>query len=84
MVHSDQGSQFSSGDCHDNAVAESFFQLLKRERIKRQIYPTREAARQDVFNYIEMFYNPRRRHGTSGDLSPVEYEKRHYQSLTGV
>ncbi|MFT6466254.1 IS3 family transposase, partial [Halopseudomonas sp.] len=35
-------------------------------------------------NYIEMFYNPRRRHGTSGDLSPVEYEKRHYQSLTGV
>ena len=103
MVHSDQGSQFSSGDwqsflkanhlvgsmsrrgnCHDDAVAESFFQLLKRERIKRQIYPTREAARQDVFNYIEMFYNPRRRHGTSGDLSPVEYEKRHYQSLTGV
>ena len=103
MVHSDQGSQFSSGDwqsflkanhlvgsmsrrgnCHDNAVAESFFQLLKRERIKRQIYPTREAARRDVFNYIEMFYNPRRRHGTSGDLSPVEYEKRHYQSLTGV
>ncbi len=69
---------------HDNAVAESFFQLLKRERIKRQIYPTREAARQDVFNYIEMFYNPRRRHGTSGDLSQVEYEKRHYQSLTGV
>src|SRR5690606_23705311 len=69
MVHSDQGSQFSSsdwqsflkanrlvgsmsrrGNCHDNAVAESFFQLLKRERIKRQIYPTREAARRDVFN----------------------------------
>ncbi|MBL4833140.1 MAG: IS3 family transposase, partial [Pseudomonas sp.] len=38
----------------------------------------------DVFNYIEMFYNPRRRHGTSGDLSPVEYEKRHYQSLASV
>jgi len=103
MVHSDQGSQFSSGDwqsflnannllgsmsrrgnCHDNAVAESFFQLLKRERIKRQIYPTRETARRDVFNYIEMFYNPRRRHGTSGNLSPVEYEKRHHQSLVGV
>jgi len=102
-VHSDQGSQFSSGDwqsflkanhlvgsmsrrgnCHDNAVAESFFQLLKRERIKRQIYPTREAARQDVFNYIEMFYNPRRRHGTSGDLSPAEFEKRYYQSLASI
>ena len=103
MVHSDQGSQFSSsdwqsflkanrlvgsmsrrGNCHDNAVAESFFQLLKRERIKRQIYPTREAARRDVFNYIEMFYNPRRRHGTTDNLSPVEYERRYFQSLTGV
>ncbi|WP_404464376.1 IS3 family transposase [Vreelandella aquamarina] len=103
MVHSDQGSQFSSGDwqsflkanhlvgsmsrrgnCHDNAVAESFFQLLKRERIKRQIYSTREAARLDVFNYIEMFYNPKRRHGTSDNLSPVEYERRYFKSLTGV
>ena len=72
------------GNCHDNAVAESFFELLKRERIKRQNYPTREAARQDVFNYIEMFYNPSRRHDTSRDASPVEYEKRHYQSLVGV
>ena len=54
------------GNCHDNAVAESFFQLLKRERIRRQIYPTRDDARADVFNYIEMFYNPKRRHGTAG------------------
>ena len=46
------------GNCHDNAVAESFFQLLKRERIRRQIYPTRDQARADVFNYIEMFYTP--------------------------
>jgi hypothetical protein len=42
------------GNCHDNAVAESFFQLLNRERIKRKIYPTRELARQDIFDYIEM------------------------------
>lgn len=102
IVHSDQGSQFSStdwqsflkanhlvgsmsrrGNCHDNAVAESFFQLLKRERVKRKIYSTREAAKRDVFDYIEMFYNPRRRHSTSDDLSPVEYERRHFQSLTG-
>ncbi|GHC16428.1 putative transposase [Aidingimonas halophila] len=72
------------GNCHDNAVAESFFQLLKRERIKRRIYSTRETARSDVFDYIEMFYNPRRRHGTSNGLSPVEYERRYTQSLTGV
>lgn len=72
------------GNCHDNAVAESFFQLLKRERIRRQIYSTRDEARADVFNYIEMFYNPRRRHTTAGDLSPVEFEQRYFQRLKSV
>ena len=43
------------GNCHDNAVAESFFSSLKRERIRRRTYKTREEARQDVFDYIEMF-----------------------------
>ena len=95
MIHSDQGSQFTSrewqlflsqhnldasmsrrGNCHDNAVAESFFQLLKRERIRRRTYPTREAARQDVFEYIEMFYNPKRKHTNNGMLSPVAFEAR--------
>jgi putative transposase len=103
MVHSDQGSQFSSydwrdfleehnlqqsmsrrGNCHDNAVAESFFQLLKRERIRRKTYGTREDAKQDVFDYIEMFYNPKRRHSFSNNLSPVEYEKRYFQRLLSV
>ena len=65
------------GNCHDNAVAESFFSVLKKERIKRRIYPNREAARSDVFDYIEMFYNPVRRHGSAGDLSPVEFERRY-------
>lgn len=79
MVHSDQGSQFTSsdwqsflkahhmvpsmsrrGNCHDNAVAESFFSALKKERIKRRIYPNRATAASDVFDYIEMFYNPKR------------------------
>jgi putative transposase len=64
------------GNCHDNAVAESFFQLLKRERVKRQTYPTRKAARQDIFDYIEMFYNTVRRHSTIGCLSPVEFERK--------
>jgi putative transposase len=63
------------GNCHDNAVAESFFQLLKRERIKRKIYSTRELARADVFDYIEMFYNPVRRHGNNQGLSPVQFEQ---------
>jgi Integrase core domain len=59
-----------------NAVAESFFQLLKRERIRRRTYLTREAARQDVFDYIEMFYNPKRKHTNNGMLSPVDFETR--------
>ena len=63
------------GNCHDNAVAESFFQLLKRERVKRKIYPTRSQARADVFDYIKMFYSPVRRHGNNKGLCPVKYEK---------
>ncbi|WP_291395105.1 IS3 family transposase, partial [Devosia sp.] len=96
LVHSDQGSQFTSmdwaaflkhhnlehsmsrrGNCHDNAVAESFFNVLKRERIRRKTYRTREEARQDVFDYIEMFYNPKRKHVRNGMLSPVEFERQH-------
>lgn len=72
------------GNCHDNAVAESVFQLLKRERIKRKIYGTRQDARPDVFDYIEMFYNPKRRHGFNNQPSPVEFEKRHLLSLESV
>ena len=68
------------GNCHDNAVAESFFSVLKKERIKRRIYPNRASAASDVFDYIEMFYNPIRRHGSAGNLSPVEFEKRYAQS----
>ena len=65
------------GNCHDNAVAESFFSVLKKERIKQRIYPTRATATTDVFDYIEMFYNPIRRHGFVGDVSPVEFERRY-------
>jgi len=66
-------SMSRSGNGHDNAVAESCFQLLKRKWIRRQIYPTRQDARADVFHYIEMFYNPKLRHNTSGSVSPVEF-----------
>lgn len=82
--HNLVSSMSRRGNCHDNAVAESFFQLLKRERIRRQIYSTRQDARADVFNYIEMFYNPKRRHSTSGNVSPVEFEMQHFQRLGSV
>ena len=103
IVHSDQGSQFSShewqsflkahnlvasmsrrGNCYDNAVAESFFQLLKRERIRRKIYADREAARRDIFDYIELFYNTKRRHGYADGVPPVEFEKQYFNRLESV
>ncbi|MDP7419973.1 MAG: IS3 family transposase, partial [Gammaproteobacteria bacterium] len=82
--HGLEGSMSRRGNCHDNAVAESFFQLLKRERIKRHVYSTREDARSDVFNYIEMFYNSKRRHSFNNQLSPVEYEKQFTERLASV
>jgi putative transposase len=72
--HNLVASMSRRGNCHDNAVAESFFQLLKRERIRRRTYLTRDDARRDVFEYIEMFYNPTRKHTNNGMLSPVDYE----------
>ena len=103
IIHSDQGSQFTSyewqkflkannleasmsrrGNCYDNAVAESFFQLLKRERIRRKTYATRKEARQDVFDYIEFFYNPKRKHGNNGMLSPIDFEDQQKVKSQGV
>ena len=72
------------GNCHDNAVAESFFSLLKRERIKRRIYQTRADGKLDVFDYIELFYNPKRRHGNNGNLSPMDYEDSYFRKLGSV
>jgi putative transposase len=72
------------GNCYDNAVAESFFQLLKRERIRRRINADREEARCDVFDYIEMFYNPKRRHGYAGRVSPVQFEQQYFNRLESV
>ena len=83
-THGLEGSMSHGGNCHDNAVAESFFQLLKRERIRRKIYTTRNEARSDVFDYIEVFYNTRRRHGSNNQLSPVEYEERYQQRLASI
>ncbi len=58
----------------DNAVAESFFKTLKRELVKERSYRTRDEARQDIFKYIELYYNRVRMHSTLGYMSPMEYE----------
>lgn len=68
-------SMSRKGDCWDNAVIERFFRSLKSERTNHRRYSTRQAARQDVINYIEMFYNSRRLHSYLGYVSPTEYEK---------
>ena len=72
------------GNCWDNAVVESFFNLLKRERIRRRKYKTREEARRDVFDYIEFFYNPQRKHVRNGMLSPIAFEQQQKLKLQGV
>ena len=77
--HNLESSMSRRGNCHDNAVAESFFQLLKRERIKKKIYLSRDEAKSDIFEYIEMFYNSKRRHSSIGQRSPLEYEMTHQQ-----
>lgn len=73
-THRLEPSMSRRGNCWDNAVAESFFSSLKKERIKKRIYKTREMARADIFNYIEMFYNPVRRHSHLGGVSPEAFE----------
>lgn len=62
------------GNCWDNAAMESFFSTLKTERLGRRQYRTRNELRADVFDYIERFYNPKRRHSTIGYISPIQFE----------
>ena len=68
-------SMSRAGNVWDNSAMESFFSSLKTERTARKVDRTRDAARADVFDYIERFYNPTRRHSTLGDLSPMEFER---------
>ena len=96
ILHSDQGSQYSSydytklasehhitlsmsrrGNCYDNTVAESFFKTLKKELVRKQNFETREIASSKIFEYIEMFYNAKRRHSYLGYISPNEFESRY-------
>ena len=103
ILHSDQGSQYSSyeykkfakkhnitlsmsrrGNCYDNAVAESFFKTLKKELVRKQIFHTREIAYSKIFEYIEMFYNSKRRHSYLGHISPNEFEKRYNENVLNI
>lgn len=68
-------SMGSVADAYDNALAESFISTLKRELLHRHSWPSRESVRAGIFEYIECFYNPRRRHSSLGQMSPVEYEQ---------
>ncbi len=65
-----------SGNVWDNVAMESFFSSFKTERVQRRIYRTRNEARVGAFDYIERFFNPRRRHSTIGFMSPMEFESR--------
>ncbi|HSN22621.1 MAG TPA: IS3 family transposase [Methylomicrobium sp.] len=73
--HGMLSSMSRKGDCWDNAVAESFFGSLKIEQIFGMRYLSRSVARQDIVDYIEMFYNSRRRHSSLGYMNPMEFEK---------
>ncbi len=68
-------SMSRSGNVWNNAAMESFFSSIKTEQVNRKVYKSRDDARADVFDYIERFYNPERRHSTLGYLSPVEFEE---------
>lgn len=73
-------SMSGTGNCYDNAPAESFFGSLKMELVHHTIYNTRDQARTDIFFYIEAFYNRQRRHSTLGYVSPEAYEAAFYEN----
>lgn len=71
----------SAGDAYDNAMCESFFAALECELLGRRRFRMQAEARMAVFEFIEGFYNPTRRHSSIGYLSPIEYEKRAAQNI---
>jgi putative transposase len=77
-------SMSRKGNRWDNAVAESFFSSLKKERIKKHIYRTRDLALADVSDYIDNFHNRTHRHSHSGGMSPEQFEAAHEVSRWGV
>ena len=80
-AHGIVSSMSGVGNCYDNAVAESFFGLLKRERVHRRHYRTRAEARTDIFNYLERFHHRQRRHSYSKGLAPGVYAEQISETL---
>jgi putative transposase len=77
-------SMGSVGDCFDNALSESFNATIEKELVRWNTYRTRADARRSIFDYIEAFYNPKRRHSSLGQLSPAEFERRFRLRVEGV
>ncbi|RAX02706.1 hypothetical protein CKY04_03920 [Photorhabdus sp. S8-52] len=77
-----ESSMSERGNCHDSVVTENFFLLLRRDCIKRKVYSILEEARSDIFDYIEMFYSSKCRHGSSNKMSLSDYEKDYFQHIT--
>jgi transposase InsO family protein len=75
------GSMSGKGSCYDNAPMESFFNSFKRECVEGEIFKDAEAAEKEIFNYIECYYNNKRKHSSLGYLSPVKFEEKHENSL---
>ena len=82
--HGLEPSMSRRGNCLDNAVAESFFSTLKKLRIRKKIYPTRDDARADIFEFIELFYNSKKRHSHVGGVSPMQFEADYFNRLQTV
>jgi putative transposase len=66
------------GNCYDNACAETFFSTIKTELIYHERFKTREEARRAIFDYIEVFYNRKRKHAALGYISPVNYARQYW------
>ena len=74
-------SMSRKGNCWDNACAETFFSTIKCEMLYHKKYMTRQEVRRDIFWYIEVFYNRKRRHQALGYLTPMEYKRRYMEGL---
>jgi putative transposase len=82
--HNLEPSMSRRGNCWDNAVAESFFATLKKHKIRQRIFATRAEARKEIFEFIELFYNPIKRHSHIGGIAPEQFEANYFSKQSGV